>query len=520
VVSDELIQLRDQVGVLRRRWYIVVVTVLACLLAGLFYVSRATPTYVATADVLLGAPTSKDGKGLTASQLATEARVVTAAGPVSDVNDFLGLRSSLGALVHSVVVEPDPSGAAVLQITVTRQDPREAAAIANGLAREYVNGRAPSVVKDAEILHSAIPPKHADSPKKTPTLIFAGVLGLLLGLGLSFLRHYFDESVRDEGDAAGATRRPVLGRIPHGRRAIHRSPVALNAPGSRVGEAYRALAATIRYRLSQLTPRTGEQGRGRVVLVTSASAGEGKTQTAVNTAVAAASAGLDVVLVDADLRNGGVGTLFELPPGPGVSEALTDSADLQVRLKSALVDTELERLRVLPAGAPTSRSAELLAAPGWASLLDELRAGFDLVVIDSPPVLPVVDTLEMVHSADLTILVVRRHVSRRRQLAAAIDRVEQVGGTVDGVVVCDVARSANAHLEGRISAPQRGPTARPSGSVTEDTRTGLDSADDAGTHDAEELPPPRQSRGPRRVSRKGSTVSRKGGTVFRRSSTG
>ena len=473
MVSDEVVQLRDQVGVIRRRWYIVVVTVLASLVAGLFYVSHATPTYVATTEVLLGAPTTKDGKGLTASQLATEARVVTAAGPVSEVNDFLGLRTSESNLIHSVVVEPDPNGASFLKITATRQDPREAAAIANGLAREYVTGRAPSVVKDAEIIDAAVPPRQAASPKQLPTLIFAGVLGLLLGLGLSFLRQYFDESVRDEHDAAAVTRRPVLGRIPHGGRSIQSSPVTLSEPGSRVSEAYRGLAVTIRYRLSQLPPRTGEHGRGRVVLVTSASAGEGKTQTAVNTAVAAASAGLDVVLVDADLRNGGVGTLLELPPGPGVSDTLADSSDLRVRMKSALVDTELERLRVLPSGAATFQSAELLAAPAWTNLLDELCATFDLVVIDTPPVLPVVDTLEMVRDADLTLLVVRRHVSRRRQLAAAIDRIEQVGGTVDGVVVCDVARSTSGRLEGRISAPQSGPTGRPAGDAAEEPGAGL-----------------------------------------------
>jgi Mrp family chromosome partitioning ATPase len=102
------------------------------------------------------------------------------------------------------------------------------------------------------------------------------------------------------------------------------------------------------------------------------------------------------------------------------------------------VRTKLDRLRILPAGAATAQSAELMAAPRWASLLAELCAAFDLVVVDSPSVLPVVDTLEIVRSADLTLLVVRRDVSRKQELAAAIDRIEQVGGTVGGVVVCDV----------------------------------------------------------------------------------
>jgi capsular exopolysaccharide synthesis family protein len=449
-MSDDLIHLRDQVGVVRRRWYDIVAMVLVCVALGLVYVRYATPTYVATADVLLGAPSEEAGTGLTDNEVATEARVVTGVDSVRKVIGSLALDDAPGNLVNSVVVEPDPSGAAVLRITATRDDPNEAAGIANALAEAYLADRAVDGVENAEILTPATPPESPASPRMIPTVALAAALGLLLGLGFAFLHHYFDGSVRDEGDAIAATRRPILGRIPHGGRAIRKTPVTVSAPESKASEAYRTLTATIRYRLSQITPRTGQHDGGRVVLVTSASAAEGKTQTAVNMAVAAASAGLDVVLVDANLRTGGggVGLLFGLPPGPGVSETLTDGADLRTRLKKSLVRTDLERLCVLPSGAATSGSGELMATPRWASLLAELCATFDLVIIDSPPVLPVVDTLEIVGSADLTLLVVRRDVSRKQHLAAAIDRIEQVGGSVGGVVVCDVPRRGGAPTVG------------------------------------------------------------------------
>lgn len=488
-MSDELVELRDQVGVLRRRWYLVVVTLLVCLGLSLLYISRTTPTYVATAEVLLGAPSGQGSRGLTDNQIATEARVVTASDAVSYVIRSLQLDETPSDLVRSVAVEPDPAGGAVLKITATRHDPDRAAGIANALAGEYVRGRAASVGEDAEIISLATAPRHPASPRLIPTMLLAGTLGLLLGFGLAFLRQYFDDSVHDEGDAAAVTRRPVLGRIPHGRRAIRRSPVTLTAPDSRASEAYRALAATLRYRLSRITPHKGQRNRGRVVLVTSASAREGKTQTAVNAAVAAASAGLDVVLVNADLRSDDLGSLFDLPPGPGIGEILTDGSELRVRLKEALVETDVERLRVLPSGAATSRSGELLAAPRWESLLTELRATFDLVVIDSAAVLPVVDTLEIVRGSDLTLLVVRRDVSRKRQLAAAIDRIEQVGGVVDGVVFCDVPRRSSARMVGTSAA--RGLPARPPGDVEEDPRARLNGG--GGGHGAEELASPRQS---------------------------
>ena len=104
--------------------------------------------------------------------------------------------------------------------------------------------------------------------------------------------------------------------------------------------------------------------------------------------------------------------------------------------------TDLDRLRVLRSGAAVPGPAELMAAPRWTSLLAGLCAAFDLVVIDSPAVLPVGDTLELVRSADLTLLVARGDVSRKDDLAAAVERIEQVGGTVGGVVVCDLSKAA------------------------------------------------------------------------------
>jgi polysaccharide biosynthesis transport protein len=506
-MSDELIQLRDQVGVVRRRWHVIVATLLLSLALGWLFISQAIPTYVATAEVLLGTPPGRGG--LTENQIATEARAVTAADSASEVIGFLALDEAPSGLLDSVVVEPDPSGASVLRITATRYHPNEAADIANALAGQYLSGRADSAVQNAEsvspatppesaavqnaqLLTPATPPQSPASPRVIPTILLAGALGLLLGLGLAFLRHYFDESVRDERDVVVATRRPVLGRIPHSRRAMRSAPVTLSAPESEASEAYQTLAATLLYRLSRITPHTGQRGRGRIVLVTSASAAEGKTHTAVNTAVAAASSGLDVVLVDADLRKGSVGSLFDLPPGPGVRETLTDSSDLRVRLERALMRTDLERLLVLPSGAATSRSGELMAAPRWASLLAELCATFDLVVIDSHSVLHVADTLEIVRSADLTLLVVRLDASRKQELSAAIDRIEQVGGAVGGVVVCDVRRR-RARTTGTTAARPRVLPASRFGDAVEDPGRRLADGNGVSADDAKKLASPRHS---------------------------
>ncbi|WP_324275684.1 hypothetical protein [Blastococcus brunescens] len=115
------------------------------------------------------------------------------------------------------------------------------------------------------------------------------------------------------------------------------------------------------------------------------------------------------------------------------------------------------------------------------------------MVIDTPPVLPVVDTLEIVGSADLTLLVVRRDVSHKQRLAAAIDRIQQVGGAVDGVVVCDVTRRASARPVGPMAASQRALPALPPADFREESGRRLNGGNGAGGHGPGELASPRQS---------------------------
>ncbi|MBA2770238.1 MAG: polysaccharide biosynthesis tyrosine autokinase [Sporichthyaceae bacterium] len=493
-MSSDAIQLRDQVGVLRRRWRVVAATVVVAIGLGLLVSLLATPTYDAQTEVLL-APTVT-GEAPTPEEVATEARTVVLF--ADQVIDTLELNDSAPDLLEDVVVEPDASGAAVMTISVTREDPDEAADIANTMAQAYIDStdvenqnrveslderiqsldgqiarlrsrlndadeprqrirlaserrkllaerrlaidsrasslrEAGSDVDQAEVVTPALAPTSASSPQPLRIAALAGAIGLLIGIGLAYLRDYFDDTVRDEETVAGSVRgRPVLGQIPLWSRTGDKQPITLASPRAPASEAYRELGANIRFLLG--TRRQSDSARrepGRVVLVSSAAAGDGKTATAVNLAIVASAANMRVVLVDANLRRPRIHELFDITAEGGLADVL--GGGLAVR--DSLVDIGLDNLLVLPGGDSSTNPADLLTSPRLGKLLTDLRHEADLVVVDSAAVLLVADALELARASDLTVLVARSKTSRGRDLAETVQRIDRVGGSTAGVVL-------------------------------------------------------------------------------------
>ena len=295
------------------------------------------------------------------------------------------------------------------------------------------------------ILTPAEVPQDPVSPQPVRTGALALVLGLLLGVGLAFLRDHLDDVIRDEDDFRRATGgRPILGRIPSwwDPEGGDRLPTVV-APSSIVSESYRELSAGVRFLLraqdDHLEPAPPVAGGtaatgarvGRAVLVTSASAGDGKTSTAANLAVTAARVGLGTLLVDADLRRPTVGKRFGLGRTTGLSDLLLAGDQLE----DHLVDVDVDRLHVLPAGRIPPNPNELLASAAMRELERDVLQRYDLVVYDSPAVLAVPDALELGRHVDVAIMVGRAGQTGRRHLNSALERLHQVGAEVAGTVL-------------------------------------------------------------------------------------
>jgi succinoglycan biosynthesis transport protein ExoP len=188
-------------------------------------------------------------------------------------------------------------------------------------------------------------------------------------------------------------------------------------------------------------------GDVRTVMVTSASKGEGKSSLASHLAVSLARTGRRTLLADFDLRSPSAHLLFELPDGPGVCELLLGEATVGEAACAVTAD-----LDVIPAGRCTDRAVRALGRDALPALLGRLKTGYDFVLIDSAPVLPVADSLLIGQHADAVILSVYREVSRIPAVRAGYERLASLGARVLGVVVTGVSADPSAGSYGDLPA--------------------------------------------------------------------
>ena len=184
---------------------------------------------------------------------------------------------------------------------------------------------------------------------------------------------------------------------------------------------------TVRTMLLHAVGPTGS----RVLLVTSAAPGEGKTTLTGCLAESLARAGYRTLLVDGDLRRPTAHGRYGTPPGPGVAEILRGEASVL----ACCHGVDSLGLWVLPAGRASAAASELLPKGGWQWLVQEARELFDFVVVDTAPLLAVVDPLLMAQACDGVVLAVLRDVSRMDLLADAANRLRTLEIPILGCVV-------------------------------------------------------------------------------------
>jgi tyrosine-protein kinase Etk/Wzc len=186
--------------------------------------------------------------------------------------------------------------------------------------------------------------------------------------------------------------------------------------------------------------RTGLQfalveAQNNVVAIISPTAGVGKSFVATNLAQVFASAGVRVVLVDADLRRGHLHRHFGLERQPGLSDAISGAAALDDTLRG----TQEPNLSVLPTGSIPANPAELLSSERFETLLKELSGRFDCVIVDTPPILAVTDSALVARLAGVNVLVLRSGRHPIREIASTVKRLVQSGIKLHGAVLNDVS---------------------------------------------------------------------------------
>jgi capsular exopolysaccharide synthesis family protein len=272
------------------------------------------------------------------------------------------------------------------------------------------------------------------SPRRDAAL--AGILALLLGIGLAFLLDRLSNTVRTAEDVdnlgAGVA---VIGGIPifgegeetsrHINRKGQRSIVPID---SIAAEAFRGLASNLRF--------SALGGKRTRVLVTSAEGSEGKSTLVANLAAILAESGQQVVFVSGDLRKPSIETFFDInTTDSGLTRVLLGDESLDDAITS-VVSPSSRRLAILPAGPLPQNPAEVVGSEAMGALLDRLESsGVDFILIDSPPLLPVADSLTLSQFANGAIVVALVGETPRDHLRETLERLQQVNTPIIGVVL-------------------------------------------------------------------------------------
>ncbi|MET0787840.1 MAG: polysaccharide biosynthesis tyrosine autokinase [Cellulomonas sp.] len=436
-------ELRQLIALMRRHWVSVVVLTVLGAVAGLG-LSLATPKeYSAQNQVLitvqLGESIGDLTQGTTYAErvVATYSKVARSPVVLDPVVEELGLPGTGRTLRGAVQVSTDPA-APIITITATWGNPDAAAAIANSVAKNLaltVQDLSPTAADGSPTvlvnsIDPATPPNRPSVPHTRQNIVLGALLGLLLGLGWAALRTTLDVKVRTEADVTALVPVPVLATVAVDPQASSRSPVIIAPAYGTRSEEYRRLRTNLQF--------VNVAQRPRSIVMTSSRSGEGKSVTVANLAVSLASAGARVCLVDADLRRPSIAKYLGLEGAVGLTTILIG----RVSLDDALQPYGDENLQVLAAGQIPPNPSELLGSDAMVSLLGELKKRFDMVLVDTAPLLPVTDAAILSTSVDGVLVVAGGGIVTREQLKQSISMLDAVDAHILGIVLNRTKRAA------------------------------------------------------------------------------
>ena len=279
-------------------------------------------------------------------------------------------------------------------------------------------------------------PTEPFAPQTLRNTALAAVVGAMIGVGTAFLLDYLDDTIRTPEDARDALGINVLGTVPDVTEQETVGSLAATHPLTPAAEAFRNLRTSLQYASLDNPLRT--------VLVTSTEPNEGKSFVSSNLATAFAVAGRKVLLIEADLRRPTVHRLWDLRTEPGLTETLRTFSQAAAtstlgashrEVLSTIHTTPVPSLYILTAGARVSTPSEMLSSQTFRKLLDALLQHFDMLILDSPPVLTATDAAIVSTTVDGTVMVTVSGETRLPSAARSVDRIAGVGGKLLGVVV-------------------------------------------------------------------------------------
>jgi len=436
------VELRDYLRILHKHWILIVATTLTGITAGAGASILATPVYDATTQLYVSVRGESravgelaQGSTLALQSVSTYASIVRTESVLGPVVEELGLDETSAELAPQVRASA-PMDQSLVTVTVSRDDPQQAAAIADAIARSLtdvvendleaspVEG-APSLVSLTTVQRAVVPAAPV-SPRVPLNVALGALIGLALGAAIAILRSTLDTRVHSLTDIEQTVDAPLLGGIAYDPEAPERPLIVHTDPRNPRAESFRALRTNLQF---LAVNQTGD-ARGRSFVISSAGPGEGKSTTAANLALALAETDARVALIDGDLRLPMIAEYMGIEGAAGLTNLLIGRADIP----DVMQRWGKGGLYVLPAGHLPPNPSELLGSRQMTELLDTLTAHFDFVIIDAPPLLLVTDAAVLSKIADGALLVAASGSTRKQNLTAAARGILAAGGTLLGTV--------------------------------------------------------------------------------------
>jgi polysaccharide biosynthesis transport protein len=459
------------IQILRERWRVIVLVALVMMSAagGLWYVRpseyTAKVTLYVSAQTADTAQSAYQGAQLSQQRVTSYVELVTSARVAQDVLRQIGSTEDPTDLVKKIKAS-SAADSVLIDVEVVDRSPQRAADIANAVARVFaslvdelerptVAGAQPPVA--VRVVQPAAPSVRPSSAGLLELLLLGLLAGTVLGVGAALLRNALDRQVKSPAHLREAVNAPNLGTVTFDPQVPKRPLTVHEDPQSPRSEAFRQLRTNLQF-VDVDRPR-------KAIVVTSSMPSEGKTTSLANLAIALASAGNDVLVVEADLRRPKLADLLGLDRSIGLTNVLAGrlAATHAIQHWSAGVD-------VLASGPLPPNPSELLASQQMANLLAEMRAAYDVILIDTPPLLPVTDAAAVAPATDGVLLVCRFKETSRDQVAMARQALDAVGAQVLGTIFTMVPATGpraygqyNAYYRTEVPARRPAPDADPAG---------------------------------------------------------
>ena len=413
-------------------------------------VSLASPKiYRASSQIFISTPTPvidigalQQGSSFAQQRVISYSRVISGPATLVPVIEQLGLKMGSSELAGKISASA-PLGTVLINIGVTDVSPIRAAAIANAVAVQFgktiqtlelpqfgdSSGVKSTMVRSAEV------PSAPSSPNTKLNLLSGLFCGFIIACLIGILRQIFDSTVKNPNHLSG---KQLLSTILFDTEAEEKPLISDVGNYSIRAESYRHLRTALKLPKSE--------NECEVIAVTSAFPGEGKTTTSINLAISFAQTGLKVALVEADLRRPSFKKYFNSLnlKNFGLTNIIdsieSNGAKKKYETYFQIFGTDSDSIEWINSGDIPPDPAEKLGTKAMCDLLAGLKKEYDIVIIDTPPALPVTDAVVISALVDSVIIVVRAGVTKQAHLKGVVEALENMGAKIAGVVINMVPR--------------------------------------------------------------------------------